>query len=108
MAFSLAANQGVAGPDAPAAQSPYFGATLWWGDRHFGNENSLRLSLGRRPAPTGAKLIDGYGQARGAFQTHDEVTQIGKHLEVASGPAAKIEYRERRVTSMCCNSASMF
>jgi hypothetical protein len=38
------------------------------------------------------------GQARGAFQTHGEVTEFGKHLEVASRPAAKIEYCERRIT----------
>src|SRR6266849_5385004 len=32
------------------------------------------------------------GQARGAFQTYREVTEFGKHLEVASRPAAEIEY----------------
>ena len=39
-----------------------------------------------------------YGQARGAFQTYRDVTEFGERLEVASRPAAKIEYRERRVT----------
>jgi hypothetical protein len=37
-------------------------------------------------------------QARCAFQTYREVTELGEYLEVASGPAAEIEYRERRVT----------
>ena len=39
-----------------------------------------------------------YGEARGAFQTYRDVTELGERLEVASGPAAKIEDRERRVT----------
>ena len=34
---------------------------------------------------------------RGAFQTYRDVTEFGKHLEVAPGSAAKIEYRERRL-----------
>jgi hypothetical protein len=38
-----------------------------------------------------------YGQARGAFQTYRDVTELDKHLEVASRPAAKIENRERRL-----------
>ena len=37
-----------------------------------------------------------YGELRGAFQTYRDVTEVGKHLEVASGPAAKIEYRKMR------------
>jgi hypothetical protein len=31
-----------------------------------------------------------YCEMRGAFQTHRNVTEFGKHLEVAAGPAAKI------------------
>jgi hypothetical protein len=31
-----------------------------------------------------------YCEMRGAFQTHRDVTEFGKHLEVAAGPAAKI------------------
>jgi urease beta subunit len=38
-----------------------------------------------------------YGEARGALQTDRNVTEFGKHLEVAPGPATKIEYRERRL-----------
>ena len=34
---------------------------------------------------------------RGAFQTH-RLTALGKRLEVAAGPAAKVQYGERRVT----------
>jgi len=30
------------------------------------------------------------GEMRGAFQTYSDVTEFGKHLEVAAGPAAKI------------------
>src|SRR5947208_3069263 len=37
------------------------------------------------------------GEVRGAFQTDRNVTEFGKRLEVAPGPAAKIEYRERRL-----------
>src|SRR5262245_59666028 len=37
-----------------------------------------------------------YGQALGAFHTDRDVTEFGKHLEVAAGPAAKIEDFERR------------
>src|ERR1700737_3161323 len=33
------------------------------------------------------------GEVRDAFQTYRDVTEFGKHLEVAPGPAAKIEYR---------------
>src|SRR5918999_3186003 len=47
------------------------------------------------PAAVGARH---YGQARGAFQTYGDVTEFGERLEVASGPAAEIEDRERRVT----------
>jgi len=36
------------------------------------------------------------------------VTEFGERLEVTSRPAAKIEYRERRVTSMYRSSAAMF
>src|SRR5271155_838500 len=32
-----------------------------------------------------------HGEMRGAFQTHRNVTEFGKHLEVAAGPAAKIQ-----------------
>jgi len=39
-----------------------------------------------------------YGKAGGAFQPYSEVTEFGKRLEVASRPAAKVEYRERRLT----------
>src|ERR1700720_2083756 len=35
---------------------------------------------------------------RGAFQTDCDVTLFGKYLEVAPWSAAKIEYRERRLT----------
>src|ERR1700738_1173449 len=35
---------------------------------------------------------------RRAFQTDRDVTLFGKHLEVAPWSAAKIEYRERRLT----------
>jgi hypothetical protein len=35
---------------------------------------------------------------RRAFQTDCDVTVCGKHLEVAPWSAAKIEYRERRLT----------
>src|SRR5713226_3365796 len=35
------------------------------------------------------------GEARGAVQTHRDMTEVGKGLEVASWAAAKIEYRER-------------
>jgi hypothetical protein len=38
------------------------------------------------------------GEVRDAFQTYRDVTEFGKHLEVAPGPAAKIEYRETRLT----------
>jgi hypothetical protein len=38
------------------------------------------------------------GEARDAFQTYRDVTEFGKHLEVAPGPATKIEYRETRLT----------
>ena len=38
-----------------------------------------------------------YGEVRGTFQTNRDVTEFGKHLEVASGPAAKIENFERRL-----------
>jgi hypothetical protein len=38
------------------------------------------------------------GEIRGAFQTYRDVTEVGKHLEVASGPAAEIEYRKPRLT----------
>jgi len=31
-----------------------------------------------------------HGEMRGAFQTYCDVTEFGKHLEVAAGPAAKI------------------
>src|SRR6202022_4257806 len=34
----------------------------------------------------------------GAFQTDRDVPLFGKHLEVAPWSAAKIEYRERRLT----------
>src|ERR1700730_11727700 len=34
-------------------------------------------------------------EARGAVQTHRDVTEVGKGLEVASWSAAKIDYRER-------------
>src|SRR6516165_8190444 len=37
-------------------------------------------------------------ELRGTFQTYGNVTEFGKHLEITSGPAAKIEYRERRLT----------
>ena len=37
-----------------------------------------------------------YGQPRGTFQANGDVTEFGKHLEIASGPAAKIEDFERR------------
>jgi hypothetical protein len=30
------------------------------------------------------------GEIRGAFQTYRNVTEFGKHPEVAAGPAAKI------------------
>src|SRR4051794_21698938 len=36
------------------------------------------------------------GKVRGTFQTYRNVTEFGKHLEVAPGSATKIEYRERR------------
>src|SRR5436190_12595537 len=36
-----------------------------------------------------------YGEMRGAFQTYRDVTTFGKHLKVAPGPTAKIEYRDR-------------
>src|SRR5437762_13763769 len=39
-----------------------------------------------------------YHEMRGAFQAHRNVAEFGKHPEVAPGPAAKIEYRERRLT----------
>jgi hypothetical protein len=44
-----------------------------------------------------------FGQAQGrpkigSFQTDCDVTLFGKHLEVAPWSAAKIEYRERRLT----------
>ena len=48
------------------------------------------------------------GEVRDAFQTYRDVTEFGKHLEVAPGPAAKIEYRETRVTLDVFNSAAMF
>jgi hypothetical protein len=38
------------------------------------------------------------GKMHGAFQTDRDVTLFGKHLEVAPWSAAKIEYRERRLT----------
>ena len=38
-----------------------------------------------------------FGEARGAFKTYRDVTELGERLEVASRPAAEIEYRERRV-----------
>ena len=31
-----------------------------------------------------------HGELRGAFQTYRDVTEVGKYLEVASEPAAKI------------------
>src|SRR4051812_49823023 len=34
---------------------------------------------------------------RCALQTHGKVAEFGKYLEVAPGPAAEIEYRERQV-----------
>jgi hypothetical protein len=37
-----------------------------------------------------------YGEVHGAFQTNRDVTEFGKRLEVAPGPAAKIEDFERR------------
>ena len=37
-----------------------------------------------------------HGELRGAIQTYRDVTEFGKHLEVATGPAAKIQYRKRR------------
>jgi len=37
-------------------------------------------------------------EVRGAFQTRYEVAEFGKGLKVASGPAAKIEYRKRPFT----------
>src|SRR5258708_17544941 len=36
------------------------------------------------------------GEVRGALQTNRDMTAFGKCLEVAPGPAAKIEYREGR------------
>ena len=38
------------------------------------------------------------GKMHGAFQTNGDVTLFGKHFEVAPWSAAKIEYRERRLT----------
>ena len=38
------------------------------------------------------------GELRGAFQAYCDVTEFGKYLEVAAGPAAKIKYRIRRLT----------
>ena len=34
---------------------------------------------------------------RGAFQTDRDVTELGKHLEVAAGPAAEIQDRKGRL-----------
>src|SRR6266849_5146605 len=39
-----------------------------------------------------------HNEMRGAFQTDRDVAEIGKHLEVAAWPAAKIEYRKMRST----------
>jgi len=38
------------------------------------------------------------GGVRGALQTNRDMTALGKRLEVASGPAAEIEYHEGRFT----------
>jgi hypothetical protein len=38
-------------------------------------------------------------EVRGAFQTYRDMAKFAEHLEVATGPAAKIEYREWRLTS---------
>src|SRR5687767_4484015 len=38
------------------------------------------------------------GEMRGAFQTDRDVTEFGKHLQIAPRPAAKIEYCETRPT----------
>ena len=47
------------------------------------------------PAAVGARH---YCQARRAFQTYRDVTELGERLEVASRSTAKIEDRERWVT----------
>src|SRR6516165_11222893 len=39
-----------------------------------------------------------HGEMWGAIQPYRDVTELGKHLEVAAGPAAKIQYRIRRLT----------
>src|ERR1700737_1012699 len=61
--------------------------------------NSSHHALGRGAV---ADLLTGTPiprhQDRDAFQTDCDVTLFGKHLEVASWSAAKIEYRERRLT----------
>ena len=38
-------------------------------------------------------------EVRGAFQTYRDMAKFAEHLEVATGPAAKIEYCEWRLTS---------
>ena len=39
-----------------------------------------------------------HGEMSGTLQTYSYVTEFRKHLEVATGPAAKIQYRKRRFT----------
>ena len=39
-----------------------------------------------------------HGKMCRAFQAYRNVTEFGKHLEVATGPATKIQYSKRRFT----------
>jgi hypothetical protein len=48
------------------------------------------------------------GKLRGAFQADRNVAERGERLEIAPGPTAEIEDRERGRPSMYCNSAAMF
>src|SRR5271167_2585636 len=46
-------------------------------------------------AAVGTRHVD---EMRGALQTDRDVTEFGDHFEVSPGPAAKIKYRETRLT----------